>query len=123
MATQTSTPLQSGSKSFRIDFNQNRLSGMVSGKDFILQSAAAILSTERFRYAIYSDNYGNELLTKLQQGEEISKEQAKRFVEEALSVDQRILSVENFSFSHQGDSVSLSMTLCTDEGKIDYRNH
>ena len=123
MATQTSTPLQSGSKSFRIDFNQNRLSGMLSGKDFILQSAAAILSTERFCYAIYSDNYGNELLTKLQQGEEISKEQAKRFVEEALSVDQRILSVENFSFSHQGDSVSLSMTLSTDEGKIDYRNH
>ncbi len=122
MAAQKNTPLPSGSKSFRIDWQKNRLFGTVEGKDLILQSAAAILATERYRYTIYSDHYGNELLTSIQQGKEISPEQAKQLVQEALSVDPRILSVENFSFSHAGDEVFLSMTLCTDEGEIHYRS-
>ena len=84
---------------FMIDWPSKQISGMNAGLEAVRQAVEIILRTERFRWQIYSSNFGIELEDL--PGEEydfITSEIPRRIVE-AFSLDNRILSVENFAFS------------------------
>nr|WP_302974208.1 DUF2634 domain-containing protein [Enterocloster clostridioformis]DAQ58231.1 MAG TPA: Protein of unknown function (DUF2634) [Caudoviricetes sp.] len=90
---------------FMIDWSSRQISGMGSGLAAMRQAVDIILNTERFRWQIYSPNFGVELEELI--GEEydyVASEIARR-VEDAFSTDSRVLSVGNFVFTDQGQGV------------------
>ena len=87
---------------FMIDWSSRQISGMGSGLAAMRQAVDIILNTERFRWQIYSPNFGVELEEMI--GEEydyVTSEIARR-VGDAFSTDGRVLSVGNFVFTDQG---------------------
>ncbi|ANB62111.1 DUF2634 domain-containing protein [Anoxybacteroides amylolyticum] len=105
------------SKTYRLDFENGRCVGMIDGLEAIKQSIFKMLSTERFKYLIYSDNYGFENLI----GKERLFVQAEllRRIEEAVLQDTRVLSVEDMNIQFQGDSAIASFVCQTVYGKIE----
>lgn len=84
---------------YKVNQEENRICGYTDGLDAIRQAIYKILSTERYQYIMYSWNYGIEL--KDLYGEPISYvcPELERRIAEALTWDERILSVDNFEFN------------------------
>lgn len=83
------------------------------------QAVDIILRNERFHWQIYSSNFGSELEDLV--GEEYAYiiSELPRRIEEALLVDDRILSVDNFTFSEPGsDSMVCTFDAATVFGTI-----
>ena len=77
-----------------------------------------VLNTERFRWQIYSPNFGIELEELI--GEEydyVTSEIARR-VEDAFSTDSRVLSVGDFVYIDQGHSLKCSFEVNTIFGPV-----
>ena len=94
--------------------------GKLDGIEAMKQAIFLILQTERFRYAIYSWNYGIELDALL--GQTMTPYlQAKvaKAIEDALMADDRVLSVEQFSFEKGKRSMLVKFTVETTEGDIE----
>ena len=84
------------------------------------QAIFLILQTERFQYAIYSWNYGIELNALL--GQTMTPYlQAKvaKAIEDALMADDRVLSVEQFSFTKGKRSLLVKFTVTTTGGDVE----
>lgn len=84
------------SKTFQI--KENRIIGICDKLDALKQSIDLILSIERYKYPIYSWNYGIELNDLY--GEHISYiiPELERRIKESLLQDDRIKYVDNFNF-------------------------
>lgn len=84
------------SKTFQI--KENRIIGICDKLDALKQSIDLILSIERYKYPIYSWNYGIELNDLY--GEHISYviPELERRIKESLLQDDRIKDVDNFNF-------------------------
>ena len=85
-------------KSYKMDFDLSRIRGYTDELEAMRQAIFKILSTERYQYIMYSWNYGIELVDLY--GEPISYvlPELERRITEALTWDERILSVDNFQF-------------------------
>lgn len=92
-----------------IDKEQNQVSRMDDGLEAVRQAVEIALSVERFRWQIYSTNFGAELDDLV--GEDVAYivSELPRLIEEALSTDDRIRAVDDFSFSRT-DSNSMTVT-------------
>lgn len=93
---------EQSSRTYKMNF-ENKLEslnirGFADKREAMKQVIYKILNTERYQYVIYSWNFGIELLDLF--GEPISYviPEIKRRIIEALTYDQRISSVDNFSF-------------------------
>lgn len=80
----------------------------LDGIDAIRQSVSIALETPRYAHLIYSFDYGNELLTMFGHSNELVKTEGTRLIKEALMVDERIKSVDNFKFEFTADAVEIS---------------
>lgn len=72
--------------------------GYVDGIEAMVQAVYKILSTERYRYIIYSWNYGIELEDLFGQPVSYVCPELERRIREALLWDERIEEVNNFKF-------------------------
>lgn len=118
-AGQSAFSLPEGSVTWKIDFAAGRLKGKISGKEAALQSAAVYLSIPRYRYLIYSEDFGSELFQLMGKDEAYVKAAAPGLLWEALQQDDRMVGVQKVSFSQKGDSYSLSFTLSTFDGTVE----
>lgn len=86
------------SKNYKMHYDIDKISGFVDEIDAVKQAIFKILNTERYQYIIYSWNYGIQLLDLY--GEPVSYvcPELERRITDALSVDDRITSLENFNF-------------------------
>jgi hypothetical protein len=86
------------SQTYRMDFDKLNIRGYTDGQEAMIQAIYKILNTERYKYDIYSWNYGVEFADLF--GEPISfvLPEIKRRIEEALTADIRIIGVDNFEF-------------------------
>lgn len=103
---------------FMIDWESRRIKGMDSGLAAMRQAVDIVLNTERFRWQIYSPNFGIELEELI--GEEydyVTSEIARR-VEDAFSTDSRVLSVGDFVYIDQGHSLKCSFEVNTIFGPV-----
>ena len=96
-----STDLEIGvqpSKDYKLHFEKDIISGTCDGLEAMKQVVYKILNTERYKYIIYSWNYGIELEDLF--GEPVSYvcSELQRRITEALVQDDRINSVEDFEF-------------------------
>ena len=86
------------SKNYKMHIQDNIISGTCDGLEAMKQVIYKILNTERYRYPIYSWNYGVELSDLV--GETVSYVcvEAERRITEALTQDDRIDEVSDFKF-------------------------
>lgn len=84
------------SKSYKMDSDGNTVRGFCDGIEEVKQAIFRILSTERYKYIIYSWNYGIE--TQDLYGEPVTYvcPELERRITEALCVDSRITGVSDF---------------------------
>lgn len=88
-----------GGKTYKLDFETNRVSGFIDDIDSLKQMILKALNTNRFEHIIYSWNWGNELNKLVGEGITYVIPEIKRYIKEALSVDDRIDLVKDFKFS------------------------
>ncbi|REK74391.1 DUF2634 domain-containing protein [Paenibacillus paeoniae] len=107
------------SRTWKLDVDRGRVTGMTDGMDALRQAVYKILQTDRFRHLIYSTDYGHELKSLFGRHPSIAAAEARRMLEEALTQDDRIEAVEGVSASMEGDRMMLSFTVVSQYGAFD----
>ena len=96
----------------------DRISGYVDGLAAVAQMAYITLSTERYKFIIYSWDHGVELLDLYGKPIPYVIAVLPRRIREALLQDDRVLDVVDFKFDKNGKRLHTSFAIVTDLGKI-----
>lgn len=107
------TIVQQPSLTWYIDKNTNRIQGEIDGAEAVAQAVDIILNVERFRWQIYSPNSGMEWEDLIGQNPGYVASELQRRISDALSVDDRIRGISDFSYSISGNTLSASFTVNT----------
>lgn len=93
---------QETSDSYRMQIGNERIKGTVSEREAVAQACYKAINTERYRYVIYSWNYGIELKDLF--GKPVSYVFAvlPDRIKDCLMQDDRVESVDSFQLSHDG---------------------
>ncbi len=112
------TPKQP-SRNYRMLIESSRIFGVCDGREAMEQVIYKILNTERYRYVVYSWNYGIELLDLFGMPVDYVCPVLEKRISEALLQDDRIMEVNDFVFdtSRKG-KVCASFTVVSDVGEI-----
>lgn len=86
------------SKVHRMVLEEKRVIGTCDGLEAVKQAVFKILNTERYKYPIYSRNYGVELEHVFGRPASYAVSEIERVIREALLQDDRITEVKDFSF-------------------------
>ncbi len=114
-------------KEYAWDFGQDCFLYDKVGRHIIVEKDEAIkvwiykaLSTERFRYLAYSWQYGIELRPFIGKvmGVQQRYSEIKRVIIECLMVNPYIKSIDNVAIDHEGDKVTISITITTIYGEV-----
>lgn len=106
-------------REYGIDFETGQLSGkIVEGYDALLVWTWLALQTPRYRYYIYSEDYGQEYenLVGKSYSEELTDSELERMTEECLTENPYIIGIENFACTKKDEKVTLSFSLITTLG-------
>lgn len=106
---------------YKLDFSNGRIIGKIDGRDAVIQFIRKVLNTNKYAYEIYDWYYGNELFTLLGMPYNYIIVEAPRIIEEALLVDDRIISIDSWNFTQLShDSAEISFQVHTIYGSIAY---
>lgn len=106
-------------REYGINFETGQLSGkIVEGYDALLVWAWLVLQTPRYRYYIYSENYGQEYedLIGKSYSTELTDSELERMTEECLTENPYITGIENFSCVKIEEKVTVTFSLITELG-------
>ena len=107
------------SKTWIIDRSTMQVACMDDGLEAVRQAVEFALDVERFRWTIYSANFGSELDELVGQDEALITAEIPRLVEGALSLDDRVVQVEDYVFTRTGpDSMHVSFSVRTVYGDL-----
>lgn len=107
------------SKTWIIDRNTMQVSCMDKGLEAVRQAVEIALNVERYRWTIYSANYGSELDGLVGEDEAYIIAEIPRLVEGALSPDSRVVSVDDYTYTRTDtNSLTVSFTVHTVYGDI-----
>lgn len=102
------------SKTWIIDRNTMQVSCMDKGLEAVRQAVEIALNVERYRWTIYSANYGSELDGLVGEDEAYIIAEIPRLVEGALSPDSRVVSVDDYTYTRTDtNSLTVSFTVHT----------
>lgn len=110
-------------REYEIDFVSGQLTGkIVEGKEAIKIWIWIALQTPRYRYYIYSWDYGSEFEELIGQGytKEYIDTEVQRMTEECLLINENIQSINNFSSYMKGSQLTISFTANTIYGEIEF---
>ena len=113
------TEYKEPSKTYKIDLEKGIIKGKCYGLEAVKQAVYKVLNTERYDYLIYSWNYGVELKDLFGRPISLIYSELKRRIEESLLNDDRIKSVENFSYEKKKGTLSVEFTVVTTEGNFE----
>lgn len=122
MATlpQNPTDLQAGvtfeqqpSLTWYVDPHTRRIRGTADGLQAVTQAVEIMLTTERFYWQIYGPDFGMQWQDIIGQDPGYVSSELQRRILDAFSVDERILGIDNFSYTVKGDMLTASMTVRT----------
>lgn len=107
---------------YGMNFDSNGLTGdLVEGTEALKVWIYLALHSARYRYVIYSWDYGNELEDLI--GKAYSKEyleiECKDMVESCLLINEKIKSIENFSITLSNDKLEISFIANTIFGEVE----
>ena len=101
------------SKTYKMHLDESIILGYADGLEAMVQEVYHILNTERYQYVIYSWNYGIELVDLYGQPVSYVIPELKRRITEALTWDERIISVDNFDFEVNKGKITCRFTVHT----------
>ena len=105
-------------ETYKILTDENRIKGHTNDLDAVIQTIYLILNTERYKYIIYSWDYGVELVDLFGKPMPFVISEVERRIREALLQDDRITAVTNFEFEKSGKNLNVKFEVLTDAGKI-----
>lgn len=115
----TSEVTASSIREYELDFKSGKLTGrIVEGVDALCIWAYLALRAKRYRWVIYSWQYGEEYtnLIGYSYSDEYLYMEVKRYIEECLLENEHITGIENLEVSQVKDILSIKFTLITDVG-------
>lgn len=89
------------SKTFKLIESKNKVIGKTDELEAVRQAIHLILNIDRYRYPIYSWNYGIEIGDLIGKPMSYVKSELKLRIPEALTQDDRINSVDSFEFEEK----------------------
>lgn len=102
------------SLTYAMNLEKNRFVGKVDGEAAIRQAIVKIIHTERYEHEIYSWDYGMERKDLYGKSIPYVLSEVKRRITEALTSDDRIAAIEDFTVERVGkDSLHLNFTVIT----------
>lgn len=115
-------------RTYRISFKEisdtqhsqygTRIDGTVDDLEAVRQAVYVILGTERYKFPIYSWDYGVELVDLIGKPMPYIMAELPERIKEALLVDNRISDVTDFEFSPNGKKLGVSFTVISNAGSI-----
>ncbi len=115
LETDTSTK---SSLTYKIE--NGKITGKIDQKDALKQAVELVLSTNRFAFGIYSWDYGVELRNLSEISSKLLQVRAESRISEALLVDSRIKSIENFEATVIDKNLYISFQINSIFGELDY---
>lgn len=93
---------------------------IIEGKEAVMVWAWNALHTERFKYEIYTWDYGNEAESLIGQNysDELKQSEAARYVQECLLINPYITDVKNISVDFTDDLLTITGTVITIYGEV-----
>ena len=91
---------------------------MDEGLEAVRQAVEIALNVDRFRWQIYNTNFGNELKDLIGDDADYIQSEFPRMVDDALSVDDRVIDTTDYIFTVNGDSMAVSFTVNTVFGAL-----
>ena len=98
---------------------RNRINGLLDDLDAVEQAVYLILGTERYKFPIYSWDYGVELADLFRKPMQLIIDELPERIKEALTVDERISNVTDFEFTKNGKKLEVYFTVVTDAGNLE----
>lgn len=105
--------VQQPSLTWYINKSTNRIQGNTDGLEAVRQAVEIILNVERFRWQIYSPNSGMQWDGLIGQDPGYVASELQRRITDALSVDDRVRGISNFSYTVDGNALTASFTVNT----------
>lgn len=106
------------SKTYKVLLDKDRISGYADKVEALIQTIYFILNTERYKYVIYSWNYGIELFDLFGKQMTYVIPEVERRITEALIQDDRITKVTNFEFEPIGHKLHVTFDVISIYGTI-----
>lgn len=110
--------VEPSSYTFKLDIDNNIVLGMTDEQDAMKQAIYLTLETERFKWVIFSWNYGVELDDLFGMSISWVIPEVKRRIAEALLQDTRITAVDDFEFETGKGKLTVNFTVRTIYGDI-----
>ena len=110
--------IQLPSKTFKLDRENGCIVGMADGLEAVRQAVYLILNTEHCQWLIHSWGYGAELQSLVGKPPDFCVAEIERRVREALLQDDRIRSVENFTFEVSKKTIAAQFTVVSIFGEV-----
>lgn len=113
-------------KEYDIDFKTGQLTGgIVEGKEALKVWIWLALQTPRYRYYIYTWDYGNEFEDLIGQGytDEYIEVEAQRMTEDCLLVNEHIQGITEFHADRTCGTLTITFTANTIYGDIEFKNY
>ena len=107
------------SKDYKLHIDKNIVNGFVDNIEAMKQVIYKILNTERYEYLIYSWNYGIELKDLYGEHPSYVCSELQRRITEALVQDERVESVDSFSFTTNKNKIHVTFTVHTIFGDVE----
>lgn len=106
-------------RTYRIDFANKRLVGIVDGIDAMAQAVEKICRTERYSERIYSGDYGIELARLVGASMPFVEANLRLTFEDAFSADSRITGLEDVQIEQSNiDEITASCQVITNLGEV-----
>lgn len=110
-------------RTYRMDHDHGRIRGMIDGEEACRQAIWKILSTRRFSYFLYDDQYGSDIFNKIGLigiTKDYLDADIPTMVSEALTADARVTAVRDFVYERVGtDAVHVRFTADTIYGEME----
>lgn len=110
---------QQPGRTWYIDKTSNRIRGECDDWLAVRQAVEVILNVERFRWQIYRPYSGMQWEGLIGQDPGYVASELQRRITEALTMDDRVRGISNFTYTVTGDQLSASLTVNTVFGDYD----
>lgn len=105
-----------GNYTFKLDYETGEISReLIAGAKSVEQFALLALRTPRFEHAIYSDQFGSELLSLIKEQNDVTpaflSSEIERVVNEAIIYDDRVSDIEDFEVYYQDNNAHISFKI------------
>lgn len=108
-------------RTYAMDFRHKRIVGFIDDNEAVMQAIWKILSTRRFVFLIYDDQYGLDVLNRINVGltKKYLNSDIPQMIEEALLSDERVVGVSDFRYEIlSSDSIHVEFIAVTIYGDM-----